>query len=77
MPKRTKYFRNKTPLVGVKGTDTLVKPDVFLIIQNGVVHTARLNERSATSLNKIIFLMEDLVEELKDIRHREQIRKHK
>ena len=77
MPKRTKYFHTRTPLVGLKGTDTLLKPDVFLIIQNGEVHTARLNEQSATSLPRLMFLMREMLEELQDIRHYQQIRQEK
>jgi hypothetical protein len=70
---RTRLFNHTVPLVTVQGTDVSLKPDLLLVIEGGRIRTARRNP--VAPINRIISLLGDLLEELKDDRYAEEIRK--
>ena len=70
---RKKLFSHSLPLIQVTGTETLIKPDILLVIKDGKIRTSRLNPTAP--LNRLISLLGDLLEELKDERWAEEMRK--
>ena len=72
---RTKLFSSNLPLITVVGTDTSLKPDLLLVIEGGKIRTARRNP--SAPLNRLISLVGDLLEELKDERWTAELRQCK
>jgi uncharacterized spore protein YtfJ len=72
---RTRLFTHIVPLIKVEGTEIALKPDLLLVIKDGKIRTSRLNPMAP--INRLISLVDDLLEELKDERWAEETRKGK
>lgn len=63
MPKRKSLFNPHVPIVRKQNSDQEIRPDLFVIVQNGRLQTSRLNEKA--DLKAIITIVDDLLYELR------------